>query len=112
MYNECRRGLTTTTKRLASTEIVIDRMHFRGHIDVWCKETCDPSKFKELDNVSILYMYMYMYMCFGSRAFSLLVFSLSSKLCTSICIYSTDQRQGILRLRFDRGSASYEPRLK
>ena len=25
---------------------------------------------------------------------------------------STDQRQGILRLRFDRGSASYEPRLK
>ena len=31
-YNECRRGLTTTTKELASTEIVIDRMHFRGHI--------------------------------------------------------------------------------
>ena len=31
-YNECRRGLTTTTKKLASTEIVIDRMHFRGHI--------------------------------------------------------------------------------
>ena len=27
------------------------------------------------------------------------------------CIYSTDQRQGIMRLRFVRGSASYEPRL-
>ena len=26
--------------------------------------------------------------------------------------YSTDQRQGILRLRFDRGSASYEPQSK
>ena len=28
------------------------------------------------------------------------------------CIYSTEQRQGILCLRFDRGSAAYEPRSK
>ena len=31
---------------------------------------------------------------------------------SALYMYSTDQRQGILRLRFDRGSASYEPRLK
>ena len=36
------------TQKLATTEIVIDRMHFKGHKDSWCRETCDPSKFEEL----------------------------------------------------------------
>lgn len=26
-------------------------MHFKGHKDSWCRETCDPSKFDELKNV-------------------------------------------------------------
>lgn len=30
---------------------VIDRMHFKGHTDVWCHQHCDPNKLKELEEV-------------------------------------------------------------
>ena len=42
------------------TEIVIDRMHFKGHKDSWWRETCDPSKFEELKKVR-LYIVTYSY---------------------------------------------------
>ena len=35
------------------TEIVIDRMHFKGRKDSRCRETCDPSKFEELKKVRL-----------------------------------------------------------
>ena len=41
-------NLSAITQKLATTEIGIDRMHFKGHKDSWCRETCDPSKFEEL----------------------------------------------------------------
>ena len=31
--------------------IVVDKMHMAGHVDAWCKEYCDPRKFKELNEV-------------------------------------------------------------
>ena len=34
-------------------KIVVDKMHMVGHVDPWCKEQCDPRKFKELDNMYI-----------------------------------------------------------
>ena len=40
------------TKKLATTEIVIDKMHMAGHIDRWCFDHCNPRSFKELDDVS------------------------------------------------------------
>ena len=49
--NKCRATLTDTTRKLAQMKIVIDKMHMAGHIDSWCKEHCDPHKFKELENV-------------------------------------------------------------
>lgn len=49
--NDCRRSLNATTQRLAGMEIVIDRMHFKGHTDSWCRETCNPSNFEELKKV-------------------------------------------------------------
>ena len=42
--NSAQQSLTTESKRLASIEKVIDKMHMRGHIDTWCKEHCNPSK--------------------------------------------------------------------
>ena len=32
--------------------IAIDKLHFKGHIDAWCKEHCDPHKFEDLNDVS------------------------------------------------------------
>ena len=49
--NSSRRAVTTTAGRLASLNYVIDRMHFKGHIDPWCHQHCDPNKFKELESV-------------------------------------------------------------
>ena len=52
--NPCRSSLTTTARRISAMNFAIDRMHFKGHIDPWCRETCDPNKFKELDKVSLV----------------------------------------------------------
>lgn len=31
--------------------VVIDSMHMKGHTDNWCKRTCDPKWFPQLNNV-------------------------------------------------------------
>ena len=49
--NTKRANQTVTAAHITSINIVIDKMHFRGHTDTWCKENCDPHKFKELDKV-------------------------------------------------------------
>ena len=36
---------------LANVEIVVDKLHMRGHTDKWCAENCDPHKFEELNDV-------------------------------------------------------------
>ena len=52
-YAERRKELTQTAERLASCQIVIDKMHFRGHVDKWCLENCNPYKLPELNDVSM-----------------------------------------------------------
>ena len=52
-YVEKRKDLTETAKQLASYQIVVDKMHFRGHVDKWCQENCNPYKLHALDNVSM-----------------------------------------------------------
>ena len=37
---------------LANVEIVVDKLHMRGHTDKWCAENCDPHNFEELNDVS------------------------------------------------------------
>lgn len=49
--NPMRSGLTTTAERIAQMHIVIDRMHFKGHIDPWCKAHCNPNDLSELEKV-------------------------------------------------------------
>ena len=50
--NAIRRDTTTTSKKIADIEIVVDKMHMKGHIDSWCLEHCDSRKITELDHVS------------------------------------------------------------
>ena len=30
---------------------VVDRMHFKGHIDPWCRNNCDPDKLPVMERV-------------------------------------------------------------
>jgi len=49
--NPARADLTEQSKQLASVEMVVDQMHMKGHVDPWCREHCDASKFPELKKV-------------------------------------------------------------
>ena len=49
--NPKRANQTPTTTLISSMNIVIDKMHFRGHTDAWCKQNCDPYKFSDLTQV-------------------------------------------------------------
>lgn len=50
--NPKRKMLTSTTERLSKMEIVVDRFHFKNHVDSWCKTHCNPYKCRKLDQVS------------------------------------------------------------
>ena len=51
--NPCRKDLTATTKRSSSFEIVVDKMHIRGHVDPLCLKYCDARNVKALERVSL-----------------------------------------------------------
>ena len=44
---------TETAEKIAGLNIVVDKLHFKGHVDAWCKENCNPYTCKDLDNVSL-----------------------------------------------------------
>ena len=52
--NPVRSILTDTAKRIRDMEIVVDKMHFRGHTDRWCKTHCNPNDFDQLQTVRFL----------------------------------------------------------
>ena len=49
-----RKDLTTFTKQIANCEIVVDKMHFAGHKDSWCKKHCNPNDHPVLNLVGNL----------------------------------------------------------
>ena len=38
---------------VATSSIVVDKMHMKGHVDRWCKENCDARNIEELREVTI-----------------------------------------------------------
>ena len=56
--NTARRTLTPTAKRMAGMSYVVDRMHFKGHVDPWCRYNCDPDKLPVMERV-----HAYVYNC-------------------------------------------------
>ena len=55
--NTSRINLTPTAAHIASLNIVVDKMHFKGHTDSWCHENCNPYQLKELDEVNRIVLY-------------------------------------------------------
>lgn len=49
--NPTRSMCTPTSEWLASLEIVVDKLHFKGHIDTWCHQHCNPYTHSDLENV-------------------------------------------------------------
>ena len=43
---------TERAKKLAETRIVVDRFHFKSHVDEWCRELCDPDLYDDLKDVN------------------------------------------------------------
>ena len=43
---------TERAKKLAETRIVVDRFHFKSHVDEWCREWCDPDLYDDLKDVN------------------------------------------------------------
>ena len=51
--NPVRAEASTESKLIALQEIVVDKMHMKGHVDSWCKQNCDPTKHFYLDKVRV-----------------------------------------------------------
>lgn len=49
--NPIRVNQTPTASLIASLNIVVDKLHFRGHVGDWCSQHCNPHKFPELEKV-------------------------------------------------------------
>ena len=49
--NQKWRCLTERANKLSEVKIVIDELHMSGHVDEWCRQTCNLHKFKDLDKV-------------------------------------------------------------
>jgi hypothetical protein len=52
--NPQRSCLSDTAMKLASVNIVIDKMHFKGYVDEWCKKNCNPYMVEGLKDVRIV----------------------------------------------------------
>lgn len=49
--NPQRSTLTDVATVISGLNIVVDKMHFAGHIDPWCHANCNPHNFDELKEV-------------------------------------------------------------
>ena len=49
--NSQRSDVTPTAQRIATLNTVVDRFHFPGHVDPWCRKNCNPDDFDALKNV-------------------------------------------------------------
>ena len=49
--NPQRNKLTNMATIISNLNIVVDKMHFAGHIDTWCHANCNPHSFEELKEV-------------------------------------------------------------
>ena len=43
---------TEVGKLFASLTMVVDKLHFKNHVDRWCKQNVNPHKVKEFDNLN------------------------------------------------------------
>ena len=58
--NPIRSQLSVAATKLASLNIVIDKLHFSGHTDAWCHANCNPY---DADDLKEVCMYVQTYTC-------------------------------------------------
>ena len=51
-------NIISVSKKLADLDMVVDKMHFRNHVDRWCKSNCNPYDRQDLDGVN-KYLYLW-----------------------------------------------------
>jgi hypothetical protein len=51
--NPTRKQKTPTAKLIAAVPTVIDRLHFKNHVDPWCYQNCNPNSFEALKKVGL-----------------------------------------------------------
>ena len=54
LYVYCHYLYTPTAEILARMTYVVDRMHFRCHVDPWCRENCNPDKLAAMKKVKCI----------------------------------------------------------
>ena len=48
-----RKEVTAASKRLGKIDMVVDKLHFRNHVDRWCKANCNPHDRNDLHGGSV-----------------------------------------------------------
>ena len=51
--NNVQKKVTAVSKRLCKMDMVMDKLQFRNHVDLWCKPNCNPHDRNELHGVSL-----------------------------------------------------------
>jgi hypothetical protein len=94
--NTIRSQLTETTHRLANLNIVIDKLHFSGHVDRWCQENCNPHNISDLEEVKST--------CILIKLMVLTTYNIILKVDTEICeqIFSWLSRYSRITRHMDR----------
>lgn len=49
--NEVRASFSKASVKLAAINIVVDKLHFKGHVDPWCHTNCNPYEVEDLKEV-------------------------------------------------------------
>ena len=62
-----RAELTETSNKITRCQIVVDKMHFAGHVDKWCQEHCNPYEVDELRKVCLHSVIFSLSMCTVNR---------------------------------------------
>ena len=60
--NRMCRNITGTNQKMADTEMMIDRFHFKNHVDPWCKQPCNPYKSDDIKVSAITLVISFMSM--------------------------------------------------
>ena len=51
--NPVQKEVTALSKRLGKIDMVVDKLQFRNHVDLWCKPNCNPDDQNELREVCV-----------------------------------------------------------
>ena len=51
--NPVQQKVTAVSKRLGKMDMVVDKLQFKIHVDLWCKPNCNPDDQNELREVSV-----------------------------------------------------------